>query len=111
MGKLTETDVLNIRAQLEDGVPRKELALRYGVPTETIAKIHRRNTFVRVGAVSVSDTHLAAMAAASQAKVMQAARELQTSKAVESTYESATCEGALSLETLGMLFGPPRRQP
>lgn len=108
MVKLTETDVLNIRAQLEEGVPRKELALRYKVATETIAKIHRRNTFVRVGAVQVSDTHLAAMAAASQAKVMQAARELQTRAAEKSTSESAACEGALSLETLGLLFGPNR---
>ena len=105
MIKLTDTDVLNIRAQLEDGVPRKELALRYGVATETIAKIARRNTFVRVGAVPVSDAHMAALAAASQAKVMQAAMELQTKAAEEPARESADCSGALSPETLGLLFG------
>jgi len=105
MNKLTDTDVLNIRAQLEDGVPRKELALRYGVATETIAKIHRRNTFVRVGAVPVSDAHMAAMAAASQAKVVKAAMELQTRVTEEPARESVACEGALSPETLGLLFG------
>ena len=105
MAKLSETDVLNIRAQLEDGVPRKELALRYGVATETISKIARRNTFVHVGTPAIPDTRLEEMAAASQAKIMQAARELQTKVSENSSADFADSTGALSSETLESLFG------
>ena len=105
MAKLSETDVLNIRAQLEDGVPRKELALRYGVATETISKIARRNTFVHVGTPAIPDTRLEEMAAASQAKIMQAARELQTKMEENCSTESEDDTGALSSETLKLMFG------
>jgi len=105
MTKLSETDVLNIRAQLEDGVPRKELALRYGVATETISKIARRNTFVHVGTPAIPDTRLEEMAAASQAKIMQAARELQTKMEENCSTESEDDTGALSSETLKLMFG------
>ena len=105
MSKLSETDVLNIRAQLEDGVPRKELALRYGVATETISKIARRNTFVHVGTPAIPDTRLEEMAAASQAKIMQAARELQTKVSENTSTDFAEDKGALSSETLGLLLG------
>lgn len=104
MSRLTDTDVLNIRAQLEDGVPRKDLALRYGVATETIAKIARRNTFVKIGASPIQDTHMDALAKASQAKVLQTLKQADKDggKQISTT---AKCEGALSAETLELLFG------
>lgn len=103
MSRLTDTDVLNIRAQLEDGVPRKDLALRYGVATETIAKIARRNTFVKVGANSdaCNEPHMDALAKASQDKVLQALKQADE----EQIFTPAKGEGALSAETLELLFG------
>ncbi len=105
MNKRSNSDVLNIRAELENGVSRKELALRYGVATETIAKIARRNTFVNVGAPAVSDTRMEEMAAASQAKLMQVTRELQTKASANSYTDPADSTGALSSETLESLLG------
>jgi DNA-directed RNA polymerase sigma subunit (sigma70/sigma32) len=105
MSKLSEYDVLSIRAELENGVSRKELALRYGVATETVAKIARRNTFVNVGTPAVPDTRMEEMAAASQAKIMQAARELQTKMGENASADFAEDKGALSSETLGLLLG------
>lgn len=104
MSRLTDTDVLNIRAQLEDGVPRKDLALRYGVATETIAKIARRNTFVKVGAIPVPDAHMDIMAKASQAKVLQAL-ESQAKQGEKNTSESVPGDGALSPAMLEFLLG------
>ena len=105
MSKLSEYDVLNIREELANGMSRKELALRYGVATETISKIARRNTFVHVGTPAIPDTRLEEMAAASQAKIMQAARELQTKVSENSSADFADSTGALSSETLESLFG------
>jgi len=105
MSKLSEYDVLNIREELANGMSRKELALRYGVATETISKIARRNTFVHVGTPAIPDTRLEEMAAASQAKIMQAARELQTKMEENCSTESEDDTGALSSETLKLMFG------
>lgn len=104
MSKLSNSDVLKIRAELENGVSRKELAFRYEVATETIAKIARRNTFVNVGAPAISNTRMEEMAAASQAKLMQATRELQTKVSENSSADFADSTGALSSETLESLF-------
>lgn len=103
MYKLTSADVLNIRAQLEDGVPRKELALRYGVATETIAKIARRNTFVRVGEEQISDSHMTAMAKESQTRLVKA---LQDGTGGPPADLAPTADGgALSPELVSALFG------
>lgn len=105
MSKLSEYDVLNIREELANGMSRKELALRYGVATETISKIARRNTFVQVGTPAISDIHMATMAAASQNRLLKAARELQTKMEENCSTESEDDTGALSSETLKLMFG------
>lgn len=43
--KLNDDDVRVIRRRLADGIPRATLAREYGLATETIAKIHRGDTF------------------------------------------------------------------
>ena len=105
MSKLSEYDVLNIREELANGMSRKELALRYGVATETVAKIARRNTFVHVGTPAIPDTRLEEMAAASQNRLLKAARELQTKMEENCSTESEDDTGALSSETLKLMFG------
>lgn len=43
--KLSDADVRVIRRRLADGISRATLAREYGLATETIAKIHRGDTF------------------------------------------------------------------
>lgn len=106
--KLTDDDVRVIRRRLTDGIPRATLAKEYGLATETIAKIHRGDTFRWVTEeVRAVPTDLEAQA--SQTRMLALAQSMQaqgvTASPPAGSLESAPKLGEEATAMVRKLFG------